>query len=155
MGTALHTQCTVNDTHNTTPTNTHNALQTHAHAHDTHTTPHHTTPTPHYTTLHHTHTTPHHTTHAVRTLQHLALQRCLPHDFFTLHRRSHKNSGSFSTSEQATTWHKQGGARQHTRSRKRNSCKEPLMSACIPISGTNSSEIGELNHPKRFQDTTN
>ena len=115
-----------------------------------HTIPHHTMPHPHHTTP-----TPHYTTHAVRTLQHLALQRCLPHDFFTLHRRSHRNSGSFSTSEQATTWHKQGGARQHTRSRKRNSCKEPLMSACVAISGTNSSEIGELNRPKRFQDTTN
>ena len=87
-------------THPLTPTHT----PTHTYTHNTHlhtyTQTHSPTPTP----------TPTHcdTTHVVPTLQHLALQRCLPHDFFTLHKRSHKNSGSLSTSEQATTWSRRG-----------------------------------------------
>lgn len=108
-------------THTYTPTYAHPPTHTHIHNHlHTHTHTHlHTpipTPTPtHSLTPSYTPTpTPTHcdTTHVVPTLQHLALQRCLPHDFFTLHRRSHKNSGSLSTSEQATTWSRWG--EEHT-----------------------------------------
>ena len=100
--------------HHTTPPahiRTHLPTHTHTPTHiHTHTLPHTHLPThPHSLTPSHTPTPTHcDTTHVVPTLQHLALQRCLPHDFFTLHKRSHKNSGSLSTSEQATTWSRRG-----------------------------------------------
>ena len=93
--------------HTTPPAHIRTHLPTHTY---THTHPHTHLPThPHSLTPSHTPTPTHcDTTHVVPTLQHLALQRCLPHDFFTLHKRSHKNSGSLSTSEQATTWSRRG-----------------------------------------------